>query len=61
MYMNQVDEINAYHNENGTWTIEVHSDKSKFVLLAGKIEFQMLGGIDTTPIVTIIMEGHIEK
>ena len=61
MILGQIDEINAYRNENGSWTVEGYSDKEKFKLEYASVELNLQGQIGTPVEMEIILRGAVEK
>ena len=61
MILGQIDEINAYRNENGSWPVEGYSDKEKFKLEYASVELNLQGQIGTPVEMEIILRGAVEK
>lgn len=55
------DEINAYKNKDGSWTVEGYSDKIKFILPIASIDFQLQSMIGSPMELTITINGTVER
>ena len=61
MILSGLDELNAYRNSDGSWTVEGYSDKIKFSLDYASIEMQLHGMIDSPMELEIILRGAVTR
>lgn len=61
MILSLIDEINAYRNEDGSWTIEGYSDKNTFKIPHASIDLSLQGRIGIPVEMEITLRGEVEK
>lgn len=65
MPIDSIDEINAYHNDDGTFSVELHGmvpeGQMKITIPRASISLALSGGIGNQAELEIKLEGYIER
>lgn len=61
MVLSNIDEINAYKNQDGSWTIEGHGDQKSFTMPYSNVSVNLQGSIGNPLEIEFIIRGMVDN